>query len=97
MILTLILTTVAFAVSTGLKTMQSRTIAVRNYKAIPIISYIIALLELSVYTSTIGNALVNNSVWPIFILAIGASIGALVGVYAADALNNNKEEKQNDN
>lgn len=92
MTLTLILTTAAFAISTGLKTMQSRTIAVRNYKAIPFISYIIALLELSVYTSTIGNALVNNSVWPIFILAIGASIGALAGVYAADALNTNKGE-----
>lgn len=87
MILNLILTTAAFAVSTGLKTMQSRTIAVKNYKAIPFISYIIALLELSVYTSAIGNALVNNSVWPIFILALGASAGALAGVYAADALN----------
>lgn len=93
MTLQLILTTAAFAISTGLKTMQSRTIAVRNYKAIPVISYLIALLELSVYTSTIGNAVVTNSIWPIFVLAIGASIGALGGVYVADAISN-KGDKQ---
>lgn len=94
MTLQLILTTAAFAVSTGLKTMQTRTIAIRNYKAIPVISYLIALPELSVYTSTIGNAVVNNSFWPIFILAIGASVGALGGVYVADAIS--KKDKPNE-
>jgi hypothetical protein len=89
----LIATTAAFAISTGLKTMQSRTIALRNYKAVPLISYLIAVLELTVYSTAIGTALTTNTVWPIFILAIGASIGALAGVYVADLISNKGEDK----
>jgi hypothetical protein len=89
----LIATTAAFAISTGLKTMQSRTIALRNYKAVPLISYLIAVLELTVYSTAVGTALTTNTVWPIFILAIGASIGALAGVYVADLISNKGEDK----
>ncbi len=89
----LIATTAAFAISTGLKTAQSRTIALRNYRAVPLISYLIAVLELTVYSTAIGTALTTNMVWPIFILAIGASIGALAGVYVADLISNKGEEK----
>lgn len=84
--LTLIATTAAFAVSTALKTAQSRTIALRNYRAVPIISYFIAVLELTVYSTAVGTAIVTSSTWPIFILAIGASVGALGGVYIADLI-----------
>ncbi len=67
MMFQLIATTAAFAISTGLKTAQSRTIALRNYKAVPLISYLIAVLELTVYSTAIGTALTTNMVWPIFI------------------------------
>jgi hypothetical protein len=93
MMFQLIATTAAFAISTGLKTAQSRTIALRNYRAVPLISYLIAVLELTVYSTAIGTALTTNMVWPIFILAIGASIGALAGVYVADLISNKGEEK----
>jgi hypothetical protein len=93
MMFQLIATTAAFAISTGLKTMQSRTIALRNYKAVPLISYLIAVLELTVYSTAVGTALTTNTVWPIFILAIGASIGALAGVYVADLISNKGEDK----
>lgn len=86
MMFSLIATTAAFAVSTGLKTMQSRTIALRNYKAIPFISYLIAVLELTVYSTAIGTAIATSSTWPVFVLAIGAAIGALGGVYIADLI-----------
>lgn len=91
MILSLIGTTAAFTISTALKTMQSRTIALRNYKVIPIVSYLIAVLELTVYSSAIGTALVTNSTWPIFVLAGGAAVGALAGVYIADLISKQKE------
>jgi hypothetical protein len=93
MIFSLVATTAAFAISTGLKTMQSRTIALRNYKAIPFISYLIAVLELTVYSTAIGTALTTNATWPIFVLAIGAAGGALAGVYIADLISNKGETK----
>lgn len=93
MIFQLIATTAAFAISTSLKTMQSRTIALRNYQVVPIISYLIAVLELTVYSTAIGTALTTNMVWPIFVLAIGASIGALAGVYVADLISQKKDRQ----
>lgn len=92
MLLQLILTTAAFAVSTGMKTMQSRTIALKNYKAVPVISYLIAVLELTVYTTAISTFLTTSSIWPVLILASGASGGALAGCYIADLISRNKGE-----
>jgi hypothetical protein len=54
---------------------------------------LIAVLELTVYSTAIGTALTTNTVWPIFILAIGASFGALAGVYVADLISNKGEDK----
>lgn len=90
MLTQIILTSAAFAVSTGLKTAQSRTIALKNYKAVPIISYLIAVLELTVYTTAISTFLTTSSIWPVLFLAGGASIGALAGCYVADLISNKK-------
>ena len=93
MILSLIGTTAAFTISTALKTLQARTIALRNYRAVPVVSYLIAVLELTVYSTAVGTALVTNASWPIFVLAGGAAIGALTGVYVADLISKNGENK----
>lgn len=90
MLTQIILTTAAFAISTGLKTCQSRTIALKNYKAVPIVSYLIAVLELTVYTTAISTFLTTSSIWPVLFLAGGASVGALAGCYVADLISNKK-------
>jgi uncharacterized membrane protein YfcA len=92
MSLTIILATSALTISTGLKTMQSRTIALRNYTVLPAVAYVIALLELSAYSSTIMSIMDTQQVWPLFVLALGASVGSRVGVYVADLISN-KEPK----
>lgn len=91
MSITVILATSALTISTGLKTMQSRTIALRNYTVLPIVAYVIALLELSAYSSIIVSILDTQTVWPLFVLAAGASIGSRVGVYVADLISDKKE------
>ncbi len=92
MLLSLIATTAAFTLSVGLKTLQARTIALKNYKIIPLVSYLIAVLELTVFTTVIGTALVSNSVWPVFVIATGAAAGSLAGVYIADLIHKKSED-----
>ena len=78
-------------VAVGLKTLQGRSIANKNMKIIPIVSYFISLLELTVY----GIVLTQAATWTIFITSLGAALGAVSGVWLADILNEkfvNKED-----
>lgn len=80
-------------VAVGLKTLQGRSIANKNMKIIPIVSYFISLLELTVY----GIVLTQSATWTIFITSLGAALGAVSGVWLADILNEkfvNKGDKQ---
>lgn len=92
MITQTILTTLGMFVAVGLKTLQGRSIANKNMKIIPIVSYFISLLELTVY----GTVLLQGASWTILVVSLGAAIGAVTGVWLADILNNrlsNDEEK----
>lgn len=94
MITQTIFTTIAMFVAVGLKTLQGRSIANRNMSIIPVVSYFICLLELTVY----GTVLLSGINWTIFIVAAGAAAGAVTGVWLADVLNTkftNKEDKSN--
>lgn len=86
-----IFTTLAMFVAIGLKTLQGRSIANKNMTLIPIVSYLICLLELTVY----GAVLLQGVTWSILIVAAGAAAGSSFGVWLADILNNrlNKESK----
>jgi hypothetical protein len=88
-----ILTTVGMFTAVGLKTLQGRSIANKNMKIIPIVSYFICLLELTVY----GTVLMQGATWTILITSLGAAVGAVTGVWLADTLNekfaNKGEEK----
>jgi xanthine/uracil permease len=88
-----ILTTVGMFTAVGLKTLQGRSIANKNMKIIPIVSYFICLLELTVY----GTVLMQGATWTILITSLGAAVGAVTGVWLADILNekfaNKGEEK----
>jgi hypothetical protein len=66
-----------------LKTLQGRSIANRNMKLIPIVSYFICLLELTVY----GVVIMQGIGWSVLVVSIGASTGAVLGVVIADKLN----------
>jgi uncharacterized membrane protein YfcA len=66
-----------------LKTLQNRSIANRNMKLIPIVSYLICLLEITVY----GVVIMQGVGWSVLVVAIGASAGAVIGVWLADKLN----------
>jgi len=66
-----------------LKTLQGRSIANRNMKLIPIVSYFICLLELTVY----GVVIMQGIGWSVLVVAGGASVGAVLGVVIADKLN----------
>lgn len=94
MIAQTILTTLGMFVAIGLKTLQGRSIANKNMKIIPIVSYFICLLELTVY----GTVLTQGATWTILITATGAAIGAVCGVWLADILNErfSHKEKQHD-
>jgi xanthine/uracil permease len=93
MIAQTILTTVGMFTAVGLKTLQGRSIANKNMKIIPIVSYFICLLELTVY----GTVLMQGATWTILITSLGAAVGAVTGVWLADILNekfaNKGEEK----
>jgi hypothetical protein len=52
-------------------------------KLIPIVSYFICLLELTVY----GVVIMQGIGWSVLVVAIGASVGAVLGVAIADKLN----------
>lgn len=88
MIAQTILTTLGMFVAVGLKTLQGRSIAHRNMKIIPVVSYFICLLELTVY----GTVLLAGVNWSILVVSVGAAIGAVTGVYLADVLNNRFKE-----
>ena len=66
-----------------LKTLQGRSIANRNMKLIPIVSYFICLLELTVY----GVVIMQGIGWSVLVVAGGASVAAVIGVWLADKLN----------
>jgi hypothetical protein len=83
MIAQTILTTIGMFVAVLLKTLQGRSIANRNMKLIPIASYLICLLELTVY----GVVLTQGIGWSVLVVAVGASVGAVIGVIIADMLN----------
>jgi xanthine/uracil permease len=83
MIAQTILTTVGMFTAVGLKTLQGRSIANKNMKIIPIASYFICLLELTVY----GTVLMQGATWTILITSLGAAVGAVTGVWLADILN----------
>lgn len=90
MITQTILTTLAMFVAIGLKTLQGRSIANKNMKIIPVVSYFICLLELTVY-STI---LLQGTNWSILVVSLGAAVGAVFGVWLADILNNKLKENR---
>ncbi len=95
MIAQTILTTLGMFVAVGLKTLQGRSIANKNMKIIPVVSYFISLLELTVY----GIVLTQAATWTILITSLGAAFGAVTGVWLADILNTkfvNKEDKPNE-
>jgi membrane protein YqaA with SNARE-associated domain len=52
-------------------------------RIIPIVSYFICLLELTVY----GTVLMQGATWTILVTAMGAAVGAVTGVWLADILN----------
>jgi len=83
MIAQTVLTTLGMFTAVGLKTLQGRSIANKNMKIIPVVSYFICLLELTVY----GTVLLQGATWTILITSIGAAIGAVTGVWLADILN----------
>jgi xanthine/uracil permease len=83
MITQTILTTLGMFTAVGLKTLQGRSIANKNMKIIPVVSYFICLLELTVY----GTVLLQGATWTILITSIGAATGAITGVWLADILN----------
>lgn len=83
MITQTILTTLGMFVAVGLKTLQGRSIANKNMKIIPVVSYFISLLELTVY----GTVLLQGMSWTIFVVSAGAAVGAVTGVWLADILN----------
>jgi xanthine/uracil permease len=83
MIAQTILTTLGMFTAVGLKTLQGRSIANKNMRIIPIVSYFICLLELTVY----GTVLTQGATWTILITSIGAAVGAVTGVWLADILN----------
>lgn len=93
MITQTILTTVGMFTAISLKTLQGRSIAHRNMTIIPIVSYLICLLELTVY----GAVLLQGVTWSILIVAAGAAAGSCFGVWLADLinirLNKDKESK----
>lgn len=91
MIAQTILTTLGMFVAISLKTLQGRSIANKNMKVIPVVSYFICLLELTVY----GTILMQGATWTILIVAGGAAAGSSFGVWMADLLNNrlNKQDK----
>ena len=93
MIAQTILTTLGMFTAVGLKTLQNRSIAHRNMKIIPVVSYFICLLELTVY----GTVLLQGINWSILVVSAGAATGSVTGVWLADVLNNKFKEKQNDN
>lgn len=83
MITQTILTTLGMFVAIALKTLQGRSIANKNMKIIPVVSYFICLLELTVY----GTVLLQGATWAILITAAGAAAGSVTGVWLADILN----------
>jgi len=83
MIAQTILTTLGMFTAVGLKTLQGRSIANKNMRIIPIVSYFICLLELTVY----GTVLMQGATWTILITSLGAAVGAVTGVWLADILN----------
>ena len=83
MITQTILTTLAMFVAIGLKTLQGRSIANKNMRIIPVVSYFICLLELTVY----GTVLLQGASWSILVVSLGAALGSVCGVMAADILN----------
>jgi xanthine/uracil permease len=92
MIAQTILTTVGMFTAVGLKTLQGRSIANKNMKIIPIVSYFICLLELTVY----GTVLLQGATWTILITSLGAAVGAVTGVWLADILNEKFANKGED-
>lgn len=83
MIAQTILTTLGMFTAISLKTLQGRSIANRNMKIIPIVSYFICLLELTVY----GTVLLQGANWSILVVSAGAALGAVTGVWLADIIN----------
>jgi hypothetical protein len=83
MITQTILTTVGMFVAITLKTLQGRSIAHRNMRIIPIVSYLICLLELTVY----GVVIMQGISYSIFVVAAGAALGSVTGVILADEIN----------
>jgi hypothetical protein len=83
MIAQTILTTVGMFVAISLKTLQGRSIAHRNMKIIPVVSYLICLLELTVY----GVVLMQGISYSILFVAAGASAGSVTGIILADEIN----------